>query len=534
MKKLTLIILLLFPSFISAQGVIEVRSTADNAIPGDNVLRFYRLAIPVTQSALYEDFDGDYDAVLVFWRECEEFVNEVFVPAGFCFDVIEDSRLVVPAQYDDYSVFELDTHLLDEVMDTEDYDIGMWVTHRSGESENTGQSVTGGAYSQSTKATGYAKADCWVVAHEIGHLLGADHTPPGEGSLMDNTGCFLSLPSLKKIREASMSRNAAYYADEQRTQLVGINDGGNYVYGVKVANNAPQFNVSDMQERYRMPEGACLSVELSVDDVDNDRLAYMAIGDDVEMIASVAPQESNIVDYRPQFSADIYYPEYYYPVMGTDIPALEPGCYGLNFVVYDRPSDFSLASMKKTPFYCNYAVWEAVVEVVDGTPFEAKLSPAEECYTAGERVTVEWGVNGSCFSADSRVCITMSTDYGKSYSHVLAGSVPASDGFCVVELPDVNVGNVDVDFITATHSMPGGVVRVEEVGGVAYTLTAISPERGGSFNVTGGAVTAVENVLCSDASGEVYDLCGRSVSSQGVVGLAPGVYIVGGNKIVVK
>jgi hypothetical protein len=33
--------------------------------------------------------------VLAFWRECEEYVNKLYIPLGFCFDVIEDEKLVL-------------------------------------------------------------------------------------------------------------------------------------------------------------------------------------------------------------------------------------------------------------------------------------------------------------------------------------------------------------------------------------------------------------------------------------------------------
>lgn len=530
MKRLSLIILLLFPSFfISAQGV--VRSAVDNAIPGDNVLRFYRLAIPVTNNAFEEDFGSDYDEVVAFWRECEEFVNKVFVPVGFCFDVIEDSRLLVSSRYDDYGVFELDTDLLNSVIGSDEYDIGMWVTHRPEESENTGQSAACGAYSQYAKGTGYAKPDCWVVAHEIGHLLGADHTMPGEGSLMDNAGEFLSYPSIVKIREACMSQNAAYYSDAQRTRLVGNNAGGNYVYGVKVSANAPCFVQDKMRNVYRIPQGSCLSIELFAEDADDDRLKFMSTGDDVEMIASLPPQEGNIIEYRPKYSADIFYPEYFYPVMGTDIPMLEPGSYGLKLLVYDHPADCSLETMMGAPFYCNYAVWNAAVEVLPGSGFAVSLSPRKECYTAGESVAVEW--NGDCFSADSRLRVTMSADYGATFAYLLAESVPARDGSCTVNIPDVNIGNVDVDFITAVRSMPGGIIRVEEIGGAAFMLTAVSPDMGGSFNVTGAAGTSIGKVVTDGFSGEVYDLQGRRVTT-GTASLAPGVYVRDGKKYLVN
>ena len=532
--KFTILLYILLPLQLLAQGNVSTRSSAET-IPGDNVLRFYRLAIPVTKSAYEEDLESHYNTVLAFWRECEEYINNLYVPLGFCFDVVEDSRLVM-MEYNlidenIYNATSFGTELLNEIITSSAYDIGMWVTHRDDYEENSGLSIENGAYIASTKASGYAKTDKWVVAHEIGHLLGANHTPAGEGSLMDQIGDYLSYLSIKRIRTACMEKNAAYYSNEQRTQLIGTDAGGNYVYGVKVDNSAPSFDVVQMKDTYEIPQGSCLAVELSATDADGDALRYMAIGADIEAFASLPPQDGNVIDYHPRYSADIFYPEYFYSVQGTDIPMLESGkSYGITLVVHDCPEDCSLEAMKAQPFYCNYAVWSADVKVVAGTGFTASISPAQNSYTAGSNVTVKWGVNNSYFTSESRLRITMSANYGETFDYVLAESVPATSGSCTVTLPNVNVGNVDVDFVTATRSMRGGIIRVEEIGGVAYTLTTLSPENGGGFTVTGASETGIlELVVAGDDS--IYDLrgCRRSGCD-----LPCGVYIKNGKKIIIK
>ena len=129
------VFMLILATFATAQ----TRGVAQNAIPGDNVLRFYRLAIPVTKSAFDRNFNGDYNSVLESWSECEEYVNNVFVPVGFCFDVIEDSRLVQAERnlIDDnfYNAPSFGTELLNDAVGSAAYDIGMWVTYRPKDSE---------------------------------------------------------------------------------------------------------------------------------------------------------------------------------------------------------------------------------------------------------------------------------------------------------------------------------------------------------------------------------------------------------------
>lgn len=501
---------------VALGATAQPRAVVNNAIPGDNNMRYYRLALPVTLSAYQQDLGRDYNKVLAFWRECEEFANRMFVPLGICFDVVEDNRLVMSQSnmidLDIYNVTSSGTELTDEAVGSAAYDVGMWVHHRSEYDENSGLSVGNGVYNSSTKSSGYAKTDKWVVAHELGHMFGADfHTAQGEGSLMDNEGEFFSYPSLLLIREESVKHGVS----------------GVYAYK-SVTNAAPVFDASVMKDIYRIPQGACMAIPVSA--TDENAVVYSAIGcssvdihnvnsEDgyVPHFKSLQPQAFNVIDYRPMYRADIYDPGYYFEEYGTNVPAMQAGKYSIAILANDMPASTSYDYLLNNPFYSNYAVWDAEVQIVSGTAFNASISPAKTNYSAGETVTVKWGVNTNYFGADSRLRITMSADYGKTFPYVLAESVAATDGSCTVTLPNVDVGNVDVDFVTATRSMRGGIIRVEEIGGVAYTLTILSPENGGGFNVTGGSdipvTTYTVSVMAEPAFGGSVVVNGGGISA---------------------
>ena len=461
--------------------------TSADALPGDGTLRFYRLAIPVTESAYEEDLESSYDKVKAFWQECEQYINNVFVPLGFCFDVIESESLVglTNLAIGNSGLPEIGNYTseLNRIFGESNYDVAMWVMHRDDVEENSGLSALKGAYSSSTKGSGYAKTDKWVVAHELGHMFGAVHTLQGEGSLMDNLGDFFSYPSIKAIRNSA--KGTVSYSN------------------VKVANNAPQFDEEKMHQTYRIPQGACLAIEVQAADKEEHKLMYTAIGCTAQNVdniqegkdvtlpfASFAPQESNVISYAPIYTADIVDTDFFLLKEGTGIHEMEAGTYPLSILVNDVPSaDWTYDALTETPFYSTYAIWETEVEVVDGTAFKASIASDKTYFTAGEKVTVKWGVNENYFTADSRVRITMSDDYGKTFEYVLAESVEALSGECTVTMPNVEVGQVDVDFSTAVRKMNGGVIKVEEIGGAAFTMTVLDPNSDKGFTVDNNSIT---------------------------------------------
>ena len=290
LRTIVFVLSLLATAFATAQ----TRGVANNPIPGDNIMRYYRLALPVTVSAFEEDFGSDYNKVLQFWQECEEFANRMFVPLGVCFDVVEDSRLVMQERnLIDESIYNIGfgTELTDAAIGTANYDVGMWVHHRAEDAENSGLTQADGVYNPEKKSNGYAKTDKWVVAHELGHIFGADyHTVQGEGSLMDNGGEFFSYPSILLIRDAL------------------VKNGTSSAYMSKsVENGAPVFDAAVMKDTYRIPQGACMAIPVKATDEHN--VTYSAIGCSSAEVGdvngewgmlphflSLPPQKSTIID----------------------------------------------------------------------------------------------------------------------------------------------------------------------------------------------------------------------------------------------
>ncbi|MBQ2787604.1 MAG: hypothetical protein IJF00_06580 [Bacteroidaceae bacterium] len=533
--------------------------TAEDLCKGDGVLRFYRLALPVTHTSFIEDFNEETDKVKEFWQDAEDFMNRLYIPLGFCFDVIEDESLVMSSYnlIDEKSTNSLShgTELLNTIIGDDNYDVGLWIALPLNW-DNKGVSFIGGAYDPGKKAGGYAIKELISVAHEVGHLFGAihphddgNHIEAGLGqSVMGYGGpCdFFALSSIQQIYKWNDEKNRAYYADRARTQLVGEDYGGNYVYGVKVDNSAPVIDERLMKRVYDVPRGGCFGIPVYATDADGDMLMYaVQPSDDGTPFCAYAPSTENVVNFSPQF---ILFPndDYFYIVDGTDMKSLNPGIYNFWVGVNDLPSDaeLTLEAMEAAPFYSRYSIFKCAVRVVGGVGFEVSLQPDVDEYAAGDEVLVTWGVNREVFNDNTKVRITLSDDYGKSFKYILAENVPVCDGCCSVRLPNVAIGKVLVNFGSEARLLSGGIIRVEEVGGVAYALSSMSPTDATWKNCVGGFIVNGDetSVNVTDAvplaPADVFDVAGRIIK-RGVYDiyneeLDCGVYVFRGKKVVIS
>ena len=538
------------PTSIEAEQAKRV--LANDYLSNDGVLRFYRLALPITNTCFNQNFHGSVDAVKDFWQETEAFVNQLYIPLGICFDVVEDEKLIARTNNSiDQNVFNaagLGTDLLNEIIPANAYDVGLWIAIAA-DFDNSGVSVLEGAYNVRTKANGYSENNVITVAHELGHLFGAPHThdegsatEPGLGQSVMGYGTpkdFFSLASMKFIADRMKSKNASYYADKDRTKLIGNNADGNYVYGVKVAgNNAPQFVSGNMKEKYQIPQGACFSIDISATDEDNDRITYtFQQYEDGAALPAFAPSDNPLIDYRPRY---VLFPgdDYFYPDDNC-ITTLTAGTYRFAASANDlpKPHDMTLQGMTTSPFRSQYTIYKTAVEIVGGTPFTASLTPSKDHYRAGEKVTVNWGVNTSYFNSNSKLRITLSDDFGETFKYVLAENVPALNGKYEITLPNISFEKISKTFYFDSYDVNPGIIRVEEMQGNAYTLTSYSPEGSGAtggFIMSGGTPTNITPTTSTPPS-PIYDLSGKIVrrSATDLNNLAPGVYIYKGKTVIV-
>ena len=482
----------------------------DALIHTDGVFRHYRLALPVDYS-IYNSafFYKDVNRVKAFWYATIAFVNELYRnDVGVDFTLVDDEALIFTTTENQLfgrgsranDVVNDGTITLNKHYDPKKYDLAVILTDYR--EKYNGMAAVYSAYEQHNKANATARpVKPSTIAHEIGHMFGADHTFSNGGQYSSKTEIgsgqsimsygheyprdFFSLISLETIRRF-LGNSMAYYADEARTQVAGKRvegTGSNLVYGVKSNNQPPVLDRSHLKKEYVIPKDTYFQFYLTGKDAENDTITYIAHQADRRFHSTNS--NARFMTYKGKTNGNIRFEATWFekerntfvPIAATSPLNYTPGI----FTFWLAAADHNRADRNHV---VKYDVEEVKVKIAEGKPFQIQNFDngsweQNRTYNGGQLLTLHWQVDENIFGKDSKVRILLSDDSGKTYKYVLK-DIADNNGVCDVILPNINIGTTNGHFGKRRGQ---GVIKIEVIDGLAFALSCTKPYHVGGFMI---------------------------------------------------
>lgn len=515
----------------------------------DSVLRIYRVALAVQPEFFVSVYKSDKMKVRQLWADAESFLNELYMrDIGVKFQVIDDERLMLSTDVAFgtrggrntlSNVIKTSTDGFNRLIDSANFDVGYVVCKNSEYNEETKSGLLGLAYTYAVylpnqKAGAAGWNDVKTMAHEIGHLFGAQHvfttggvgsvrTEPEGGTSVMSYGApmdFFSLVSVSHIKKTLSSM--PYYSDKERTKKVGKDyiftppgergrfSGSNAVYGIPTRNNPPVLDRTNLKSVYEVPEGSILQFTLKADDPDGNPIHYAAQQADIEIMSQnqLSFSRATFTTYKPSTNNTItFLPEYipYLKQVGYRddyVSQLAPQSNlkaGSEYTFWLSASDPDVADnyQIRNNHAVQYDIFETKVKVIKGTPFKI-TNEFKKKYLQGETIPLTWDVDSSLKGTNVR--ILLSDDFGKTFKHVLVEKTPNSGSYNL-PVPNVNIGKVvhnhyATNYGTLTElEIPAGVIKIEVI---EAPVCAVSEWRAYSLKLIDGKREDVTMVLTNE------------------------------------
>jgi hypothetical protein len=484
----------------------------DIIFKSDNIYVF-RLAVCISSEIFNRTFNKDRNAVYQYWDELERYLIDVYGrDCGMRFDLIRDDKLIL--EENPLSLKE-GTKLINYLIGSDRYDLGIVIKPQVG--GMGGQGVLGGVFSMHTKGDAWAIERYSTVAHELGHLMGANHTHEkydakitehGSGFSIMSYGeprTFFSLFTVKEIRSSLSS--LGYYTDKSRqTYVAGLADTKNAPYVVPLSGEKPQLDRDAIRHEYVVTRGTRYQFYIPVKNKDTHDFQYNAHSFDV----GIPGHQLNLIQrlYDPSTeNVVMFHPHYNKPFPSNDELTL-------NVRPYSDEYKNGLYTYCLSAF--NHGYHDATLvklRIVDGERFAITRTNLDadlfDRVTPGKsKINISWTPCRQLYGDDSKVRILLSTDFGKTFKYVLADEVPNTGTWSGV-FPYVQIGKVFSD--DAYIDVRGGVLKIEVIGEAAYALSAEVPYvcQGMQLIPTGGFITKNDNLVTFDPAPEIYKEIGN-------------------------
>ena len=469
----------------TARPITSLTSIMPNDPEG--ILYLYRLAVLIDYHDFANTFSSDIKQVKDFLLNLEVFLNEVYVrDIGVKFSIVTDDRLIIQEAtkqlYDQTSrrdIIENSTEKINELIGDKQYDLGIVIAPGT-DSTLSGLAFFSGGFRLIRKGGASAIADNATIAHEIGHLFGADHTfknaysgnslytEPAYGqSLMGYSnnfpdGAFFSLPTAYQIRGGIVNRS--YFKDPERTQLVNRNGNDvsnfNYAYGIKTESSFPTINRTKLQETYTIPKDTYFQFYINATNTNSIPIYYTA-----QLTSKAGVNDPKFLTRKGKTGKEPITFQTQYSDLGGFINYTRTNVKGEHL--------FWLAASNPAPqHFVNYDMVAVKVIIAEGKTFAITNGMNDE-YEGGASLTLNWQVDPNFFDANSKVRILLSDDFGKTFKYTLVESTE-NDGSCEITLPNIEVGTVEWGKQKKIQ-LPAGVIKVEVIDHIAFATTNVAP-----------------------------------------------------------
>ncbi|MFK8274351.1 reprolysin-like metallopeptidase [Capnocytophaga cynodegmi] len=449
----------------------ELKSEKDNktrraTYQTDNQVRTFRIAIATTYQ--YTQYFGGKDRAFVQVVSTINRVNQVYgAQLSIQFQIVSDKSILFDNVKDDpFANVNYENWLqsesgvlqgtLDRKVGSDNYDIGHLFHNRNlgGNAGCIGCVCEAGRKGKAFSSVRFRRGmdmdffDIDILAHEIGHQMGAYHTfsyeyegtnsqvEPGSGSTIMGYAGVIDNQNVQKKTDPYFHHRSVY-------DIMQSVKGKRPATMLPSSNNPPEI---DNLKSYTIPHSTAYLLEGSATDADGDNLLYTWEQSDSRargnyLFSPTLKSGATARSLPPSTSSKRYIPRLSRIVSGKLTQSNPPiGSEWETVLTIGRTLNWSFMVLDKKPATnaMGSTVYKTIQVVVDASagPFQITSHTENSSWFAGQKQTITWDTaNTNTGSINvKKVTVLLSTDGGITFPHVLAKGID-NNGIARVTIP---------------------------------------------------------------------------------------------------